>query len=228
MHTPHWSDHSFAAANTLTTGEVHIWRFPLDLEPPAGAKLLSPAEKQQLAWIQRPLAARRYQNTRFHLRSILASYLATEPAMLEFAITPGGKPRLEHSLLQFNLSHSHELGLLAISARHPVGVDLEKIRGLKYAPNIARRLFPKEVQKQLSGMDGNNQQLLFFQQWTAMEARQKTLGRGIFDTTVASDAMHCQQFMAAHDFVATVATESIHEKPALEFFNCSREAYDAA
>ncbi len=229
MQTPHWSERSFSTANTLTTGKVHIWRFPLDLDLPSGAETLSTAEKQHLALIKRPRIARRYQNTRFHLRNILASYLDMEPAMLEFAITPGGKPRLEHSRLQFNLSHSHELGLLAISVQHSVGIDLEKIRCLKYASEIARRLFPEQVREQWLDMhDNNNQQLLFFQQWTAMEARQKTLGRGLFDTPVNPGAIHCQHFKAGHGFVAAVATESIHEKPALKFFNHPQGAYDAS
>ncbi len=226
MYTPQWSEHSFATANTLMDGEVHIWRFPLDLE--LSSKPLSPEEKQRLASIKRPRAACQYRSTRFYLRSILASYLGTEPAMLEFSIEAGGKPHLQHPRLQFNLSHSHSLGLLAVSAQHPVGVDLEKIRPLKYARNIAKRLFPKNIREQLSDMDSNNQQLLFFQQWTAMEARQKTLGRGIFDTPVAAEAIHCQHFMADQGFVAAVATESAREKPIPRFFNSPGTAYDAA
>ena len=143
-------------------------------------------------------------------------------------MAPGGKPRLKHKLLEFNLSHSQGLGLLAISAKHPVGIDLEKIRDMKYAPGIARRMFPEGICKQLSHMNGEDRQLAFFRHWTAMEARQKALGRGIFEATVATAAMHCQHFLAAEGFVAAVATESVYGRPSVRFFNCPPSAYDAA
>ncbi|WP_456415451.1 4'-phosphopantetheinyl transferase family protein [Thiolapillus sp.] len=225
MHAPHWSERSFVKPNTLTNEEVHVWRFPLDFDPPAGMALLSQAEKQRLASIKRPLPARRYLSARFHLRSILASYLNADPAGLEFFTASNGKPHLNNHPLQFNLSHSQNLALLAIRSRHPVGVDVEKIRTLKYAGKIAKRMFSEKSEKPPSAA---SQQLLFFQRWTAMEARQKAMGRGIFDAPVAIDAIRCQHFLASDGFIAAVATESIHAAPAFRFFNCRREAYDAA
>lgn len=55
-------------------------------------------------------------------------------------------------------------------------------------------------------MAGENQQLLFFRQWTALEARQKAFGYGIFATPVPPDDLHCRHFFAADGFVAALAT----------------------
>jgi len=228
MHIPHWSKGVWDARNTLPVGKVHVWRFDLEQEPRTGMALLSSEEQARFDAIRRPAAARRYLNTRIHLRRILASYLDQPPDTLRFIIATGGKPELEHRPLQFNLSHSHELGLLGISTQLPLGVDVEKIRNPKYASSIARRMFSPDIQKQLSALRGNDRQRLFFQQWTAMEARQKALGRGIFEAPVAPEAMHCQHFIMDEGFIAALATVSSHEKPLLQFFNSPTTAYDAA
>ncbi|WP_456405155.1 4'-phosphopantetheinyl transferase family protein [Thiolapillus sp.] len=228
MFSPYWSEGVFHVANALPEGEVHLWRFNLDQEPLADVELLSEDEQSRLATIRRPEAARRYLNTRIHLRCILASYLDQPPDTLRFIVADGGKPELEHRPLQFNLSHSHELGLLGISRQLPVGVDLEKFRNPKYSSSIARRMFSVDIQRQLSLLNGDARQHLFFRQWTAMEARQKALGRGIFETRAATESMHCQHFIAEEGFIGAIATESSHEKPLLRFFNSPTTAYDAA
>jgi len=227
MYIPHWQKGRIDRINTLPASEVHIWRFDLDQPPGSEASSLGIRERQRLADIRRPQAARRYLNTRLQLRGILASYLAVPPATLKFIIQPGGKPELANGSLQFNLSHSQGLGLLAVSTQDPVGVDLEKIRDIKYPSRIVRRMFSSETFKQWSAMDGEDRQLLFFQQWTAMEARQKTLGLGIFSPPVAPDTLHCRHFTAADGFVAALASTSSHAAPALQFFNSPSTAYDA-
>ncbi|WP_419583519.1 4'-phosphopantetheinyl transferase family protein [Thiolapillus sp.] len=229
IHIPHWSEGSFDTVNRLRPGEVHIWRFDLDQPTSGSLSILSSEERSRFTDIRRPEAARRYLNSRLQLRGILASYLDEAPARLSFIVRPGGKPELARLPVHFNLSHSHELGLLAISALHPVGIDLEKIRDMKYPSRIARRTFSTEVWQQWSApMAGENQQLLFFRQWTALEARQKAFGYGIFATPVPPDDLHCRHFFAADGFVAALATPSSHDEPALRFFNSPPTAYDAA
>lgn len=220
MRIPHWSEGSLETAKPLPEGEIHLWRFKLDADLACRTDWLSSHELQRLYTIRRLITARRYQNTRMYLRQILASYLNSTPSSLTFIIAAGGKPELAQTPLQFNLSHSHDLGLLAITAHYPVGVDLEKIRSMKYAHSIAQRMFSEQALKHLAQLHGKQYQQLFFEQWTAMEARQKARGQGIFESTVPANSMHCQHFMAADGFVAAVATESIHEKPTLRFFNC--------
>ena len=73
--------------------DLHVWVVPLD-DP-------DKKRRRELAHLAEGL--------------VLAAYLELTPAMLEFEQGPGGKPRLRGEPLQFNLSHSERLALLAVS-----------------------------------------------------------------------------------------------------------------
>jgi hypothetical protein len=63
------------------------------------------------------------------LRQVLATYLGEEPAQIELEAGPHGKPRLAGpGRLRFNLSHSGELALVAVSARLEVGADVQRLK----------------------------------------------------------------------------------------------------
>jgi 4'-phosphopantetheinyl transferase len=81
--------------------------------------------------------------------------------------------------LEFNLSHSGEVALLALSTA-PVGIDLEPIRPLTDALAIARRTFPPAIADELAGLQGSHLLTRFFHHWTALEARVKLHGEAIF------------------------------------------------
>jgi len=89
------------------------------------------------------------------LRRVLATYLGEEPERIRLGEGEHGKPRLEGGgeRLEFNLSHSGALALVAISGEHPVGVDVERVR-------------PRRGQA-------------FHQRWACHEARLKCLGVGL-------------------------------------------------
>jgi 4'-phosphopantetheinyl transferase len=109
----------------LGEGEVHVWVVPLD----------DPDKKRR-----RELA---------HLAEgmLLASYLELTPAMLEFERAPGGKPRLRGEPLQYNLSHSERVALVAVSRNLPVGVDVQGPHATAEKPWFAKRICsPRELQ----------------------------------------------------------------------------------
>jgi 4'-phosphopantetheinyl transferase len=63
-------------------------------------------------------------------RSVLASYLGTDPGGVAIAERPGGKPVLADGRwpdLRFNLSHEEGRAVLAVAAGREVGVDLQAI-----------------------------------------------------------------------------------------------------
>jgi phosphopantetheinyl transferase len=105
--------------------EVHVWRVDLD------AVASSPA-----------------------LREILGRYLGLPADELRFETNEHGKPRLAapEGELEFNLSHSGSLALVAV-ARREVGVDVERIR--------------------------DTRPLGFYRRWADREARVKCLGTGL-------------------------------------------------
>ena len=88
-----------------------------------------------------------------------------------------GKPYLKNSNLFFNLSHSGEYAVCAIS-QFEVGCDIEKIsdRGLK----VAKRFFFKDEYENIAaGSTVEEQSDMFFRYWTMKESFMKVTGLGM-------------------------------------------------
>lgn len=168
----------------LTAGEIHCWRF--DLGPgPAGteaalARWLSADERKRAARYLAPVAGERFRRARGLLRWVLAGYLGRPPAHLAFRYLGQGKPALTGAELQFNLSHSGDLALLAVARDLPLGIDLERLDSGKQLLAIARRVFPAARCRELEALEGGLRVHGFYQDWTAMEARVKARGDGVF------------------------------------------------
>ncbi|XGB39880.1 MAG: hypothetical protein LVT47_03215 [Cyanobacteria bacterium LVE1205-1] len=78
------------------------------------------------------------------LRQILGHYLNVSPANLEFDYLKRGKPFLlnhNHLGLQFNLTHSHDKLIYAITRERAIGVDVEKVRVIPNINQLATRFF---------------------------------------------------------------------------------------
>lgn len=183
--------------STLIPGKVHIWR--VFLEPSGQLEAL----EQQLSPEELGRANRFYfASDRQHfivahaaLRTILAGYLGLRARDLSFSITPYGKPFLTDSFppgrLEFNLSHSGQLALIAVSWNMKIGVDIELIRPDFSGEAIARSYFSKqEVASYLALPEGVRTEA-FFACWTRKEAYIKACGEGLslpleqFDVSLA-------------------------------------------
>jgi 4'-phosphopantetheinyl transferase len=162
--------------------EVHLWR--LHLEPPSRilaqlAETLSPEEQERAARFHFAIHRQRFVAGRGLLRAILAGYLGLAPAAVTFAYGPQGKPHLKDDVLQFNLSHSNDLGLLGITDLPTIGVDVEHIRPLQDLQAMARRFFAPGEVKRLLALPALTQEAAFFRCWTRKEALIKALGTGL-------------------------------------------------
>ena len=73
------------------------------------------------------------------LRTRLGRYLQREPSTLEFAYGEHGKPALRDPTVacHFNVSHSSNAALFAVSCERAVGVDVEHIRDMPDADLVA-------------------------------------------------------------------------------------------
>lgn len=108
---------------------------------------------------------------------LLASYLGVTPATLEFERGPGGKPRLRGEPLQFNISHSERLALVAITATLAVGVDVQAPHPTAERPWFARRICsPREYARFLA--DPRAEELIRL--WARKEAVIKARGEGSY------------------------------------------------
>src|SRR5260221_1033852 len=106
----------------LTPGAVHVWCLPLDLTVAQVEELgmcLSPDEAERAARYHFDRHRRRFIACRGQVREILAAYLSAQAGEIRFAYGPRGKPVLEgpwkDSAIQFNVSNSHDVALLALA-----------------------------------------------------------------------------------------------------------------
>lgn len=170
----------------LSSVETHVYAFDLDVPAVRVAELtslLSKDERNRAARFKFDKHRRRYIACRGTLRTILGRYLGLEPLRLEFAYGPQGKPALtnghEVSDLQFNLSRSHERGIVAVHRQEELGVDIEHLRPIPDALQIARRFFSTEEYRALDALPPAEHGSAFFGYWTRKEAVVKSIGMGL-------------------------------------------------
>ena len=85
--------------------------------------------------------------------------------------------------MHFNLSHSEERAVLAISDTAEVGIDLEHVRPIEHV-DLARRYFhPDEMAAITASARYEEQRRAFFRIWTLKEAVVKALGMRPVDTS---------------------------------------------
>lgn len=223
----------------LNAGEVHIWHLSLDRPAPTVEKLrevLTPDEATRADRFHFEVDRRRFIVARANLRELLGAYLVIGPAEVQFSYSEHGKPSLPRSInragLTFNLAHSGNRALYALTLNRQIGVDLEHIRPEFAGDEIARRYFsPREVDR-LGRLEADQRHRAFFNCWTRKEAFIKAYGTGLslgldqFEVTLAPDepaallATHWDQAEAARwslravdagpDYAAAVAVEG-HE-----------------
>ncbi len=181
---------------TLTRKNILVFFFTLNdlLKDIAGFyALLSKDEQKKAQRFSFEKDSNQYTLARGALRVLLGHYLNVVPQSLTFSYHKYGKPYLEDfPEMQFNVSHSQEMVLLALNYEDLLGVDIEYEERSVDVDGIARRFFNDKEYARLRNLDAINKKRLFFYQWTAKEAFVKAIGRGIAfnlrDIEIASDA----------------------------------------
>uniref|UniRef100_UPI0019D6D949 4'-phosphopantetheinyl transferase family protein n=1 Tax=Anaplasma marginale TaxID=770 RepID=UPI0019D6D949 len=69
------------------------------------------------------------------------NYLNLDPKQIQFKYSDRGKPSLADNSLEFNLSHSQDLAIYGFTKNRKIGVDLEYLRYMPDAENLANRFF---------------------------------------------------------------------------------------
>lgn len=121
----------------------------------------------------------RYARGRGFLRVMLGQVCGQDPAGLIFATGTQGKPFLQGSPLAFNLSHSRDLAVLAVSRAGPLGVDLEFTDRQADVAGLAQSCLTPDEANVLAALPKEAQRARFFAFWTAKEARMKLTGQGL-------------------------------------------------
>ena len=142
--------------------------------------LLSDEEQAHLAGYRVREAAERYVVTRALVRAVLSERLEISPRSIQVSRTDTVKPVLAQGL-HFNVSHSGDLILLAISSERAVGVDVERKRDVQRVEAMLRRWLSTEEQAAYASLHGAgaSPSEAFLRLWSLKEARLKALGVGI-------------------------------------------------
>jgi len=170
----------------LGPDEVHLWCAPLRLPPTVEQGLRLSLDDDERARAARFVAAQdrtRYVAAHGLLRHVLGCYLKTPPELVRYRYAPRGKPSLAPRAgappLQFNLSHSGDLALFAVTLRRRIGVDLERVRRGRDVMGIGARFFsPREVAA-LRALPRGARMGAFYRCWTCKEAYLKARGDGL-------------------------------------------------
>ena len=148
----------------LADEEVHLWRLELDTGDEQHAALLDETERARGARFRREMHRRRYLAAHVGLRRALARYVECTPAELEFQASATDKPALvDADGLEFNLSHSGEHALVAVTRAGVVGVDVEVARVLRDLEALAERNFAPEETGELLSLPEYERPAAFFE-----------------------------------------------------------------
>jgi len=164
----------------MDDGVIDVYAFALDVPDwSAFENLLAHDEIDRALRFRFERDRRRYVVGRARMRAILGEYLGQSPSQLRFCYGPHGKPALSARTVGFNLSRSHELGVLAVQRDPEVGVDVELLRPFPEALDIAKRFFAPQEYERLLSRPSTDLVAAFFDYWTRKEAVVKSAGLGL-------------------------------------------------
>ncbi|MBD2355301.1 4'-phosphopantetheinyl transferase superfamily protein [Tolypothrix sp. FACHB-123] len=176
-----------ASANcTLLANDVHIWRINLDQPESTLENYAATLCEDELVRANRfyfPEHRQRFIAGRGSLRKILSGYLGSTAKEVQFDYEPRGKPFLASKFaasgIAFNLSHSQNLALCAVSKNRQIGIDLEYIRPMSDLESLAQRFFLPREYELVRSLPNEQKSSVFFRYWTCKEAYLKATGEGI-------------------------------------------------
>jgi 4'-phosphopantetheinyl transferase len=184
--------------NSLRRDVVDIWRVDLESIAPCEYSL---AEDECARKFRREIDRQRFLASRTALRRILASYLQVAPQKIAFSYNACGKPFVENSEWQFNVSHCESVALIAMTRDIAVGVDIEKVSEAR-ARRMENLLSPEDVGEGFSTRE-------ICERWVRLEALIKARGEGLSvplpPMRVLESGYSAQALVFSDDFVGALA-----------------------
>jgi 4'-phosphopantetheinyl transferase len=208
----------YISKSSFSTNDIHIWRLSLEalsFLKPHLERFLAPDERERSARFIFDKDRKRYIIGRGALRIILGSYLKIQPEKIRFVYGLYGKPMLYtknlRSIVHFNLSHSNNMALVAIARDAEIGVDIEYVRPLPDAEEIAERFFSTEEFAAFRSIPPAKKLNAFYKCWTRKESFIKAIGNGL------SQSLHSFQVSLAPGEPARLISIDNDKKKAAEW-----------
>jgi 4'-phosphopantetheinyl transferase len=111
-------------------------------------------------------------------RVLLAHLTGTTASRLRIDEPDRGKPALRDSDVEFNASHTGDLGVI-VTGHGPLGVDVESLERSMDFLRFARHSFTEDEYLDISQTLHDDLPIAFFNCWTAKEAYLKAIGLGL-------------------------------------------------
>jgi 4'-phosphopantetheinyl transferase len=169
-------------------GEIHLWYCrDADISDHGVLALyaswLSAEEQQRQARFLYPRHRHRYLLTRALVRNVLSGYCpGTALGDWQFAANAHGKPHIaapDCGALNFNLSHTKGMIVMAVSCARELGVDVEWTGRQVQVRELAAHSFAAGEVGELADLDEAGQRSRFVDFWTLKEAYIKACGLGL-------------------------------------------------
>lgn len=160
---------------------IHIWYSQVPSVPPNISSLAADEIRKANKFV-RPVDQRRHLATRAMVRELLSQYYPLEPAMWRFVTNDFGKPTIDATItadLYFNVSHTSEVIVCAITSFPEIGIDVED-RIPNDLHEVSQHFFAKSEIDWLN--ESPNDQAArerFTTIWTMKEAYIKAVGKGL-------------------------------------------------
>lgn len=168
----------------IKQNEIHVWSVDLKTTPEWVNKeidLLSADELKRAQRYRFEIHQKRFIAARSRLRQILSWYLDMLPHTITFTYTDHKKPFLSHpahTRLMFNISHSEDIAVLALTLDYAIGIDIEKTKST-YNEAVAKRFFSPTEYAELMHLEEEKRAPAFYCLWARKEAIVKATGRGL-------------------------------------------------
>jgi 4'-phosphopantetheinyl transferase len=144
---------------------------------------LSPSEQKRVSGLLEERAVRQYIVSRAMQRQLLANYVGGHPSEISFGVVAMGKPTLSKPNdigLTFNTTHSGDLVIVAVTANRDVGVDVEKVRPITRALQVAKRFFSEIEYETLAALPEEQLDRAFLSIWVKREGTAKARGDSVW------------------------------------------------
>jgi len=166
--------------------EIHIWWFEVDrLQSYVDRfyQILNQDEQERAGRYKTELLRARNIVAWGVLKKLISNYTTLRPDEVMFTHNRYGKPELSPHLcssgLQFNMSHTNGMGVVALAKNNPVGVDIEEVRELHDLDDLVEFCLSSYEKSWFSCIPGDMLLRVFYQLWTAKEAFLKAIGTGL-------------------------------------------------
>jgi 4'-phosphopantetheinyl transferase len=142
--------------------------------------ILGEAEQAYAGQLGTDLQRQRYLEVYGRLRKILAQTVNESPSKISIKKTEHGKPYLaDCPEVVFNLSHSANTLIIAVSRNCQLGIDIEHCKPRVNLQGLVDKCFAEEESAYWRALPEAQKMREFYRFWTRKEAFVKATGRGI-------------------------------------------------